>query len=156
MTIQDLGSIGELIAAIATIATLVYLAIQIRYSTKTTRGNTHNYTATAWSELSLKIATDADLSALYALGRRSPEKLSKEEITRFYLVVDATMSQIENIWVQYKNGLFYKSDQDRFDNILRSLFSTPGIQQYWSKRRDSFTVEFIEYVENELGLVHKT
>ena len=33
MTIQDLGSIGELIAAIATIATLVYLAIQIRQNT---------------------------------------------------------------------------------------------------------------------------
>ena len=30
MTIQDLGSIGELVAAIATIATLAYLAIQIR------------------------------------------------------------------------------------------------------------------------------
>ena len=30
MTIQDLGSIGELIAAIATLATLVYLAAQIR------------------------------------------------------------------------------------------------------------------------------
>ncbi len=30
MTVQDLGSIGELIAAIATVATLVYLAMQIR------------------------------------------------------------------------------------------------------------------------------
>ncbi len=30
MTIQELGSIGEFVAAIATIATLAYLAIQIR------------------------------------------------------------------------------------------------------------------------------
>lgn len=30
MTLQDLGYIGDLVAAIATIATLVYLAIQIR------------------------------------------------------------------------------------------------------------------------------
>jgi len=35
ITIQDLGSIGELIAAIATIATLAYLAIQIRQNTHT-------------------------------------------------------------------------------------------------------------------------
>jgi len=30
MTLQDPGYIGDLVAAIATIATLVYLAIQIR------------------------------------------------------------------------------------------------------------------------------
>jgi hypothetical protein len=37
VTIQDLGSIGELIAAIATVATLVYLAIQIRQNTVSNR-----------------------------------------------------------------------------------------------------------------------
>jgi len=34
MNIQDLGSTGEFIAAIATLVTLVYLASQIRQSTK--------------------------------------------------------------------------------------------------------------------------
>ena len=30
MTIQDLGSLGELIAAVATVLTLGYLAVQLR------------------------------------------------------------------------------------------------------------------------------
>lgn len=34
MSIQDLGSLGELVAAIATIATLIYLATQIRQNTR--------------------------------------------------------------------------------------------------------------------------
>ena len=38
MTIEALGSIGELVAAIATIATLFYLATQIRHSSEATRG----------------------------------------------------------------------------------------------------------------------
>ena len=33
MTIQDLGNIGEVVAAVATVVTLVYLAIQIRANT---------------------------------------------------------------------------------------------------------------------------
>ncbi len=37
MTIQDLGSIGEFVAAIATIATLAFLAIQIRHSNQAAR-----------------------------------------------------------------------------------------------------------------------
>ena len=36
MTIEAVGSIGELIAAIATVATLFYLAVQIRHSTEVT------------------------------------------------------------------------------------------------------------------------
>jgi|TARA_B110000116_G_scaffold211260_1_gene187053 hypothetical protein len=34
MTISELGSIGELIGAIATVATLLYLAFQIRANTE--------------------------------------------------------------------------------------------------------------------------
>ena len=34
MSIQDLGALGELVAAIATIVTLLYLALQIRRNTK--------------------------------------------------------------------------------------------------------------------------
>jgi hypothetical protein len=37
VTIRDLGSLGELIAAIATVATLIYLAIQIRASNRLAR-----------------------------------------------------------------------------------------------------------------------
>lgn len=34
MTLQDIGSIGELVGAIATVATLVYLAVQVRQNSK--------------------------------------------------------------------------------------------------------------------------
>jgi hypothetical protein len=39
MTIQDLGSLGELIAAIATVATLIYLATQLRQNSNQLRGD---------------------------------------------------------------------------------------------------------------------
>lgn len=37
MTIQDLGSVGELVVAIVTVVTLVYLALQIRSNTSAVR-----------------------------------------------------------------------------------------------------------------------
>ena len=37
MNIQELGSIGEFVAAIATVATLAYLALQIRQNTRALR-----------------------------------------------------------------------------------------------------------------------
>ena len=40
MTVQDLGSLGELIAAVATVTTLVYLAIQLKQNTRELRSQT--------------------------------------------------------------------------------------------------------------------
>ena len=39
MSVQDLGSLGELIAAIATVATLIYLALQIKNNTKAVKSS---------------------------------------------------------------------------------------------------------------------
>lgn len=42
MTISELGSIGELIGAVATVATLLYLALQIRANTHQAKYNAIN------------------------------------------------------------------------------------------------------------------
>ena len=59
MTIEDLGNLGDLIAAIATVATLIYLAQQIRKNSKSVEG------ASAQAVLELEITTYA-LKAQYA------------------------------------------------------------------------------------------
>ena len=40
MSIQDWGSIGELLAALATLATLIYLAAQVRQNTRALKSAT--------------------------------------------------------------------------------------------------------------------
>ena len=59
MTIEDLGNLGDLVAAIATVATLIYLAQQIRRNSKSVEG------ASAQAILELEITTFA-LRAQYA------------------------------------------------------------------------------------------
>ena len=41
MTLQDLGNIGEFVAAVAVFVSLLYLAIQIRQNTKSVRTSTY-------------------------------------------------------------------------------------------------------------------
>ena len=153
MTLQDLGSIGEFVAALATVATLVYLAVQIRQNTTTVRTSSHHAGSTAWSDLIARIAADSTLSEIYHTGRMSPDELSKQDARRFDLVFDAMLAQIENFYIQYASGQLPQSNQDRFVEILRAQARTPGFQRYWPRRRDSFTAEFVDYIEQELQLV---
>jgi hypothetical protein len=155
VTLQDLGNIGEFVAAAATVATLVYLAVQIRQNTGTVRASTYHASSTAWSELCAKIAADPSLAEIIHLGRVTPDALSKEDTRRFELAFDAMLAQIENFYIQYANGHLQQSNQDRFATILRLQFGTPGVERYWTRRRDLYTAEFIRYVEDDLGLASK-
>ena len=70
MTIQDLGSIGELVAAIATIATLVYLAIQIRQNTFATERYRWRLAMSSWLEIVQEAYADHQAGAFPAFSRK--------------------------------------------------------------------------------------
>ena len=72
MTIQNLGSLGEFIAAIATLVTLVYLALQIRQNTKTVRSTAFQQVVDSFSEISLAVGLNRDLSEMFSRALRAP------------------------------------------------------------------------------------
>jgi len=83
MTIQDLGSIGELVAAVATVATLAYLAISIRQNTRALRSSVHHALSDSHAHYNLLLAQDADLAKLFNAGAADLDALSPEDRHRF-------------------------------------------------------------------------
>ena len=78
MDIQDIGSIGELIAAIATILTLIYLAAQIRQSNAIARFDTAKGLMDQFNHLNHAVATDDGLRR--ALMAEEPDEQEREAI----------------------------------------------------------------------------
>ena len=104
MSIQDLGSIGELIAAVATLATLIYLAIQVRQTTRAIKSATfQNITAEMGKKVE-PISANADLAAILVKGMSKPGSLSPEERLRLSSVLVASFRRMESVYVQNKLG----------------------------------------------------
>jgi hypothetical protein len=82
VTIQDLGSIGELLAAVATIATLAYLARQIRGSNLVAQSEADRASSLATNTFGLAIAQDPDLADLFVRGLSDYSSLETVEKTR--------------------------------------------------------------------------
>ncbi len=68
VTIQDLGSIGELIAAVATVATLVYLAIQIRANTTAIHSEARGRSHAEAIDASAILGGNRDAASVFARG----------------------------------------------------------------------------------------
>jgi hypothetical protein len=86
LTFQDLGSLGEFVAAIATLVTLVYLAFQIKQHTKVSRAQLTKDLFLASRSALLEIARDEDLAKIAANGGRERERLNTMENSRLTLI----------------------------------------------------------------------
>ena len=104
MTIQDLGSLGELVAAVATVVTLVYLAIQIRQNTTSARTATYQNIVTTGMELGNTFARDEGVADLFARGADSPEVLTRAEMIRLHSPVSSVFRCYELVFPPFELG----------------------------------------------------
>ncbi len=146
MTIEDFGAIGEVVGGVAVIATLIYLALQVKQSTISTHRSMYAQAATAISDYWLALAREPELYKTFTCMLRDPESLSRDELDRGYLVMDAYLSLMESY---YLHNLEYGEElsQERWGRMMQRMLSLPGGQKYWSRRRSSFHEQFAEYVD---------
>jgi hypothetical protein len=95
MTLQDVGSIGELIGSIATVAMLFYLAVQIRQNTAALKGTAHETVTSRISNFNIALGSDPATSALFRSGLERPDELSTEECAQFVLLISSVFGGIE-------------------------------------------------------------
>jgi hypothetical protein len=128
VTIQDLGSVGELVAAIATVATLIYLATQIRQNNKSLAETTSAAINASYASINSRISSDEQFAELFVRGRQGLDALNPVEIERFR----AFIQDILNVSV-YADGLQASHGVQalHFDsfNVITGLYHTyPGIR----------------------------
>lgn len=144
MSLQDLGSIGEFVAAIATVATLVYLAIQIRHNSRALdRSNEfaqassiHDITI-LFNELNWRLASDGELADIHTRALAGKE-LSDTEATRFVAFVNTYIATIENLVGQQSLELGYadldsSSALNLLAPVIRQLLETKDGAKWWSE-----------------------
>ena len=98
MTIQDLGSIGELIAAIATVATLVYLALQIRQNTRALHHAAERAIREDANSWRANLIQHPEVAELYRKGLVDPGALDSIERLRFRMLLDALFATWQYIF----------------------------------------------------------
>lgn len=158
MSIQDLGSIGEFVAALATLATLVYLAIQIRQNTKQVEEGTRATRASAVSTglqlinaNRLAIYGDQNIASIWSRGLEDPHALEPIDQLRFRLIFSNALDAQFNNYSQSKDSGFSPELWDAHISTTRRILATPGGQWFWQNFSSEFTEDFREEVARILG-----
>ena len=120
MSIQDLGALGELVAAIATVVTLAYLALQIRQNTKSPNESrkvalAQTYQGRAALAMdAMQRMGDPEFGAIRRKYRKEREAngpaaairaLTPEEQWRYSTHLNVQRTYTDNTFYQYQLGL---------------------------------------------------
>ena len=138
MTIQDLGSIGEFVAALATVATLIYLAVQIRQNTRSLRANAYQDTVRSSNDWAAFFVHHPETSKTFLKGITDPRSLDKAEALEFTHLIEIYLRNYSAAQKLARDGLIPAEPCDAYENALRKWFASPELRDWWKSRNPGY------------------
>jgi hypothetical protein len=147
MNWEMLSAIGQIVAAIGVIPSLIYLAIQIREQNKERRRAGINILTAQWSELVKSAQESREFAALFLQGMRSFEGLDAPDKLRFSAFFTRFTKNCEGMFIYYRDGALEKALWDEVERTIADYFAYPGVIEWWATRKHWLTDEFRAVVE---------
>lgn len=148
MTLSELGALGELIGGVAVVVSLVYLAIQIRDSTKAARASRAQAVLSESQAFVRVLAADTPSARVFRLGLADSGELSEDERVQFTAQLMLMFRNFENMFVQFqlrdRDDLAWQSGAASMERFV----GFPGCQKFWSDRSDTYGPEFRKVVNS--------
>lgn len=148
MNWEALGTIAEILGAGGVIASLLYLSQQIRQNTKATRLAMSHSLATAIRDFNSPMLADPVMAQTLRVGAEDPTRLTTAERDRFMQLCWRLFSTFEDAHYQYRNGALEEEVWASFAGIFMLYAKSPGMQLYWSKRRELYQPVFQDLIDS--------
>ena len=151
VTIQDFGSIGELVAAIATIATLFYLAMQIRHSSEATRGASQQALLDTSFDASFELGRDVERLRILGAGLADFDLLNDRDKTIFAIAAQRYVGNLEKGLRLRQAGLIDHETVDSVGAGVLLILRSPGGAKWWQGYRLAVPPIVVEYLERRIA-----
>jgi hypothetical protein len=155
MNWDAIGAIAELLGAVGVIASLIYLATQIRQSREQMRAATAQQLQSQLTSTGQAATRDPELARLLRRGNENVEQLDEDELFRFNFYFSGLWTEYDTAYYQYRIGLL---DEDRWQVIrcqLKFMLQPPGITRWWANSQMGagglVSPEFVALVSEILG-----
>jgi hypothetical protein len=140
MNWDAIGAIGEVVGAIAVVASLVYLARQIsqnsslvEQSAAATRAKSAVTSAGHGADSFRWLAGDTDLTRIWFTALSAPGELSEAELRRFDLLLMAQIIEADVNYALFRQGALDPEVWAVWDRILDRWLLHPRFHHLWTR-----------------------
>ncbi len=150
---QLLGNYGEFVGAIAIVATLIYLAVQIRENTRLMQREAHLDRARHIAEP--LIGSPRQLAeTLHKINAKdgSIEPVTLTFMRNYELEYEEAVSVLRflhRLWYTYEADYLFSGRSDYLDRIVSGLLSFEHLRLFWQYEKEwVFSPKFVAYVDS--------
>ena len=148
MSLEEIFYVSQTVAAVAIVASLIFVGLQIRHSSRTTRAQIHQNVTLGWLALGPMISENADtFAAGIAANGATFAAMSNKDKLAFMSVIFAFFKHYENMYEQYQEGFIRSEDWNAWVKHMFMYWRMPGVQLWWRFRRDAFAPGFRRFIE---------
>lgn len=154
MDVDKTGHWLNLLANLAVLVGIVFLAIEVRHAGNSSRMQMQDAVATGFNDLTIAIATDPLFSRVVAIGLHEPQRLTDAELVQFGMFMRAYLNQQYRMYAMRQLNLLSDEEWRLLVEELGSMLGTPGGALYMRTNQD-MPVELAAAVEPFLGQAPK-
>jgi hypothetical protein len=146
----DVGQTLTIIGNLSVVAGILLLVFELNQNREMVMAQTRNEMSQGLIEILLEIGNDSEDAGIYIRGNRRDE-LSEIEAARYQLLTIAQLRYHENVFYQYRQGLYDESEYVGQREYWRnSVFSDPGLVEVFCEIRAGFSADFRTEIEGLL------
>src|SRR5260221_8746867 len=147
MSLQDVGTLSEIINAVAVTMTLIVLIVSIRQNTQSQKVVAVESLAAAITSINIPAMESPVLGAALMNVMRDWDGATRDEriIAHYFLFCYFKLG--EQAWYQYKAKVLDAGQWSGWERAVRAYFHSPGIQRVWlPNRRNAYSPDFQTYL----------
>jgi hypothetical protein len=137
MSLSNLASISEIIGSIAILATLIFLALQIRQNTRAIEASASQDAAESESNALVQLLNYPEVAASLSKGA-----LTDVEVVRLFAFLSLLLRAHEQYWRQYQLGVIDEATLKRYQGSLVAQLSFPSSRNWWKAYQVRFDPGF--------------
>jgi hypothetical protein len=145
---QAIGAVGEILGAVAVVVSVVYLAVQVRESTRSTRALLLQGLHSAGAGLEDAMLADASLLKAFRKGCAGEVELNADERDRFHILLSKLFNNYELYFMLSRESDFPTDVTEAHQRIVASRMQFPGVRVWWQSNPDAFSKEFAGWVNS--------
>ena len=149
MTLEGVYFITQIIAALAVIASLLYVGLQLKQNTQAIRAAAVQSITETVATNATNIAANPANALLFRRGLADYAELSNTEKAQFVQLMNGIFLSQDSIFWLYSNGSFPEELWQRELGALRAWLATPGGKSAWDQA--FLSTPFRHHIESSMN-----
>ena len=151
MSWEAVAALGQVLGSLAVVASLIYLAIQVRQNNRTSTVSAKLVSTQLLSEFINDFIKNPELMDLWLRGRQSYAELSDRDRLRFANMCLKAFWFFSTAEFQLRMGTLQEDDWAEFYAVIRYWLDGNGVRAWWtSVGRTRFGTNFVRFVDREI------